>query len=116
MKLWGYFIGVACVLLIEFFIVVNHYSIMENTLLFTLGGLWLWRGIASFLKIDVLYNQEYTRKRQIVMGIVDSTMGLTWLIVSFTDASRKPITIVLISVPFIIASALVHYYKTEKNR
>ena len=115
MKLRGYFIGCACVLVIEFFITINYYSAIEYALLFTLGGLWLWRGIASLLKMDIMYNQEFTRKRQIVIGIIDFVMGLTWLIVSFTDVSRKPITVMLISIPFIIASALAHYYKVDKN-
>lgn len=114
MKRWFYWCGIASVLLIEFYLMANKILVIHSGVLFSLGGMWLWRGIAGFLKMDGMYRIELTRKRQIVLAMIDFSMGLSWITLSLTEASKQPIPISLVSIPFIIATALVCYYKNEK--
>lgn len=114
MKRWVYWVGLAFVLIVEFYIAINRIVKIYSGALFSLGGYWLWRGIATgLLKIDSVYNiEKFTRKREIMMSVVDFITGLAWIALSLTKLSTQLIPILLVAVPSLIASALICHGKT----
>jgi hypothetical protein len=117
MKRRVYWIGLAIVLAIELYLMANTIIAIHSGVLFSLGGFWLWRGIAvGLLKVEGVYTMtQFTRKREIIMSMLDFCMGVSWIAISLTKASTQIISIALVSVPFIIAASLVCYYKNEKT-
>ena len=117
MKRWVYWGGLAAILAIEFYLMANKILVIHSGALFSLGGFWLWRGIsAGLLKVEGIYKiEQFTRKREMIMAVLDFCMGLSWIAISLTEASTQLVPILLVSVPFIIAAALVCHYKNEKT-
>ena len=112
MKRWVYWVGLAFVLAIEFYLMANKIIAIHSGALFALGGFWLWRGIAvGLLKIEGIYAMvQFTRKRELIMSVLDFCMGVSWIAISLTEASTQLIPVLLVSLPFIVAAALVCYY------
>lgn len=117
MKRWVYWVGLAAILAIEFYLMANKILVIHSGALFSLGGFWLWRGIAAgLLKVEGIYKiEQFTRKREKIMAVLDFCMGLSWIAISLTEASTQLVPILLVSVPFIIAATVVCYYKNEKT-
>ena len=114
MKQSVYWIGFIIVVAVEFFVMITAHLTIKNVTLFCFGGLWIWRAIAvGFLKVKGVYNIKLTRKREIILAVIDGLLGLSWVATAFfAGAKQIQISLILLcAIPAIIASALVTYYK-----
>ena len=118
MKQRVYWIGVVLVFLIEFFVMITAHLTIKNVTLFCFGGLWIWRAIAvGFLKVKGVYNLKLTRKREIILAVIDGALGLSWMAIALLAGAKQiQISLILLcAIPAIIAVAAVSYYKNEQD-
>lgn len=104
MKKWIYWIGYGCFVCAAFYVILKDILTVKSGGMFLFGVIWIWRSIALSLKIETSYAQKFSRRDQIILSVIDSCMGFSWVALSLTEYSQKLLPILLVSAPFIVAS------------
>ena len=116
MKKLIYWIGYGCFVYFGFYATLKQILPVKSGSMFLLGLLWIWRSIALSSKIETHYAQKFSRRDQIILSVVDGCMGLSWVSLSLTEHSKQLLPILLVSLPFLIASYfLFQRYRHQKS-
>lgn len=73
-----------------------------TTSIFLLGLYWMWTGISLLIRINPHYAQKHDRKTQLVFSAASISLGIVWVVMSFSTYSSRAFPMLVVSVPFLI--------------
>lgn len=89
--------------------------LLENTVIFLFGLMWIWIGISLILKVNPYFGQKYKRKYQILFSVTVIGLGIAWDIVSLMPLSKEGIPMIFVSMLFLILCLWIVFFKRIFN-
>ena len=95
---------------------VNEVLPIHNTMIFLLGVMCFWTGVSIIIGVHTFYAQKYIRKYQMMIAVIITILGISWMAISCTALCDEAIPMLLVSLPFLLSLAVVaHLHKYSKS-
>ena len=87
-----------------------------STAPFLMGLVFVWIGLMALLKVNNYWTREDTRLAEVLSSVVYVGFGAAYVLLSLSPRSREGMTVLLVSIPFILAmTGVVVWNRLRRN-
>ena len=115
MKKMIYWIGIVIVLAVGALLAMKQVLPICNTATFLMGLLFVWIGLMALLKVNNFWTREDSRLVEVLSSVIFLCFGGAYVVLSFFEAANQGLSVLVVSIPFIIAMTVTVAWSKWKN-